>query len=234
MKKHSDVKEILRRNGVTTESALDNVEVIGGYYETFVMYQSGASSLIVTADSNQPDSVTIVSGSTATVSVVASGETYFFCEIDSTIVNGFEIIKSNNVVTFSGNTVVAGETTDTLDGNYYTYLGDGTLGTGWRILGLGTSGETDIDLVSIEISGSAIQETGTTQQLAVSGTYSNAEVTDVTDDVVFSSGDESVATISRTGLVTATLKAGTVTITAIYDDPLTSITLTDTFDITVS
>ena len=234
MKKHYDVKEILRRNGVTTFSSLDNVEVIGGYYETFVMYQSGASSLIVTADSNQPDTVTIVDSTPKTVTVVASGETYFFCEIDSAVVNGFEIIKSNNVVTFSGNTVVAGETTDTLDGNYYTFLGDGTLGTGWRVLGLGTSGETDIDLVSIAISGATVQETGTTQQLAVAGTYSNAEVTDVTDDVVFSSGDESIATVSRTGLVTATLEAGTVTITATYNDPLTSITLTDTIDIAVS
>ena len=53
------------------------------------------------------------------------------------------------------------------------------------------------------------------------------------DDVEFESSADGIATVSRTGLVTA-VAAGSVTITATYNDPLTSITLTDTIDITVS
>lgn len=235
MKKHFDVKEILRRNGISGLNNLDNVQVIGGYYETFVMYKSGATAKVVNADSNTPDSVTIITGSTGTVSVTDSGETYFFISgITESTVNGFEIAKTNSTVTFSGETVNAGDTVDALNDSYYTFLGDGILGMGWRILDLNATGETDITLELITISGASSGMTsGSTQTLSVIGTYSNSNTTDVTDDVRFSSNDTSVATVSRTGTV-STLTSGNVTITATYNDPLTSTTLTDTLDIAVS
>jgi hypothetical protein len=234
MKKHFDVKEILRRNGINGLNNLNNIQVIGGYYETFVTYKSGSTAKIINADSNTPDSVTIITGSTGTVNVPDSGETYFFISGTTTsTVNGFNIEKTNNKITFSGKTITNGETVDALDDTYYTFLGDGILGMGWRILDLNATGETVITLDSISISGSSSMTTGTTQTLSVTGTYSNSNTTDATDDVIFSSNDETIATVSITGEVSA-LESGNVTITATYNDPLTSNTLTDTLDIAVS
>ena len=53
---------------------------------------------------------------------------------------------------------------------------------------------------------------GSTQQLVVMGTYDDESVVDVTDQVVYVSGDDGVATVSNTGLVTA-IANGEATIT---------------------
>ena len=221
MKKHNDVQEILRRNGISGSANLENVTVIGGYYETFVMWQSGGTSYIGNADSNTPDSVTIVTGNT-TITVAASGESYFMISgATSVSVNTIPIIKTSADTTFSGTSISVGETIDALDGKYYTLLGDVIFGQTWRILNLGTSGASDVTISSVSITAPTGVTSGTTQQMIAVGTYSNGSTTVLTDDVVWSTSDLDIATISTTGLLSM-LVADVATITATYDDPLGS------------
>jgi hypothetical protein len=233
MKKQKDVQEILRLNGISGYDNLDNVDVIGGYYETFVSYYSGNTAYLVNAGTNTPEELDVITGDTATIATVASGETYFIFEsgVTSSTVNGFDITKVGHTVTFSGNTVKVGDTVDALNDNYYTYLGNGN-GMLWRILTLGGSGETDITLQSIELSGVSVANLITDIQLSGTGTYSDSSTTNVIDDLTFESSDESIATVSSTGLVDG-LSAGTVTITGTYNDPLTSTELTDEYSIEI-
>lgn len=237
MKKHKNVQEILRRNGVSGYIDLNNVDILGGYHETYVMWLSGNSAKISNAGTNTPDDVELVTGDTS-ISVGASGETYFLLSGTSEAnVNGISFKKYFDGTTYipkiSGNIVENGDDFDGGDGNYYTYLGMSKFGVAVRILNLENSGVTDISLESIEISGDNTVVTGATIQLEATGTYTNSTTTDVTDDVRFTSENEDIATVTLGGEVEG-ISAGTVTITATYNDPLTEETLTNTYDITVT
>jgi len=241
MKKHKDVQEILRRNGISGYTNLENVTVVGGYYETFVMWQSGGTTNIATADTNTPDSVTVVTGDTS-ISVPASGETYFLLSaVTSASVNSIDItgnVYTSTVdTTFSGSTIVAGETVDALDGLYYTYLGKGLYGLAFRVLNASASGATlTIESVAVTASPTGDTADGTyvysNATLTATGTYDNGATTVVTDDVEWTTSDATVATVSSTGTLTP-VAAGTTTITATYEDPLTSDSVTGTYDVTV-
>lgn len=63
------------------------------------------------------------------------------------------------------------------------------------------------------VTGSAAMTAGDDEQFTVSVVPSTVDATEYEDDVVWSSSDEAVATVSETGLVTA-VAAGTTTITA--------------------
>lgn len=242
MKKHKDVKEILRRNGVTEEDNLNNVTIIGGYNETYVMWSSGTSFKIGNAGTNTPDDVDIVTGDT-TLSVNLSGETYFLLSgTSSANVNSipieFEYNKNNDLrfnTKVSGETIYNSNTFDAGNGKYYTYLGKTEYGLAFRILDLESSGAT-ITIDSITINGSSTMSTGSTQQLEAVGTYKNGTTTILTDDVIWSIDDENIATITSTGEVITSDEGNTgdVVVTATYHDPLTEDTVTDTFDITVT
>jgi hypothetical protein len=241
MKKHKDVQEILRRNGISGYTNLENVTVMGGYYETFVLWQSGGSAKIATADTNTPDDVTIATGDTS-ISVAASGESYFLLSgVSSASINSIPItgdVYSGSVDTkFSGETISPSETVDAENGYYYTYLGKGLYGLAFRILNASSSGATlTIESLSITASPTGDTEDGTyvdsTATLTVKGTYDNGTTTDLTDDVDWESSNTSVATVSSTGIMTP-VAAGTSTITATYNDPLTEASTGATYDITV-
>lgn len=66
-----------------------------------------------------------------------------------------------------------------------------------------------------------------TQQLTATVTYADGSTADVTADAEWSSSDDTVATVSETGLVTAVAE-GSATITATF------MGLSDTSDITVT
>ena len=70
-----------------------------------------------------------------------------------------------------------------------------------------------------------------TEQLAVTATYSDATTDDVTAESTYDSGDESVATVSTGGLITAVAE-GDATITVSYTEG--EVTETDTVSVTVS
>jgi hypothetical protein len=229
MKKQKNVKGILYNNGITDYTYID---ILGGVPEYIVAWTSGNTAKIGSADGNQADDLTLVTGSTTTVSTSASGETYFKLQgIESATVNGFLIEKTVNGVFISGNTIVEGETFDAENNDYYTYLGDSN-GLFFRILTLGGSGETSILLQSITLSGETTANLTTNIQLSGTGTYSDASTTNVIDDLSFSSSNSSVATVSLTGLVEP-VSAGSVVITGTYNDPITSTQLTDTYSITI-
>lgn len=241
MKKHKDVQEIFRRNGISSYSELNEMVILGGYYETFVMAKSGNTVQIATADTNTPDDVTVVTGDTS-ISVAASGETYFLLSgTTSALVNSIEITgngKDSTVdTTFSGATIEAGETVDALDGLYYTYLGKGLYGLAFRILNASDSGAT-LSVSSVEITASPTGDTAngtyvdSDATLTATGTYSNGATTILTDDVEWSTSDSTVANVSSTGTMSP-VAAGTAVITATYNDPLSDSTVTDTYDVTV-
>lgn len=73
---------------------------------------------------------------------------------------------------------------------------------------------SDAELVSIELT-PAIQNIskGSTSQVTVTGTYTNAQTQTLTNGIDFNSSDMSVATVDSSGIVTA-LKAGTTTISS--------------------
>jgi hypothetical protein len=71
-------------------------------------------------------------------------------------------------------------------------------------------------IVSISISPeNPIITVGGTKQLAANATASNNDIIDITDDVIWSSSDENIATISNNGLVTG-ITEGTAVISAKY------------------
>jgi uncharacterized protein YjdB len=233
MKKQKNAKGILYNNGITDYTY---ISVLGGTPEYILAWTSGTTGKIGSVDGNQADDLILVTGATESVPTSASGETYFkFSGIESSTVNNILIEDTVNGVKISGSTIGVGETFDATNNDYYTYLGNSN-GLIFRILTLGSSGETTVLLQSITLSGdSSITSGGTsgTTQLTAIGTYSDSSTTNVMDDITLSSSNTSIATVSSSGLVTG-VSSGTVTITATYNDPLTSTTLTDTYDIVVA
>jgi hypothetical protein len=67
-------------------------------------------------------------------------------------------------------------------------------------------------------------------QLTATGHYSNLTTGNVTDSVTWTSSDDTIATVSSTGLVTGGANTGTVTITA--TDPSSGVTGTTTLTVT--
>jgi hypothetical protein len=237
MKKHKDVQEILRRNGISGLTNNDDLSVLGGYYETFVLFDLSGTSYMANANGNSADAVTVVTGDT-TLSVAVSGETYFLISgTTGATVNTIPITgngKSSTVdTTFSGATVEAGDTVDTLDGLYYTYLGKGNFGLSFRILNLGASGSTDTGIVTVSIVATGSTTTGSTETLAANGLDASGGITTITDDVVWAVDDTDLATITSRGILTA-LSAGTVTVSATYNDPLSSISVSGTTSIVIT
>lgn len=66
-----------------------------------------------------------------------------------------------------------------------------------------------------------------TQQLTVTGTYDDTSTEDLTASATYESDDETVATVSASGLVTAIL-AGTANVTATVDSISDSVVVTVT------
>jgi hypothetical protein len=232
MKKQKDVKEILRRNGITDSDDLNKLEILGGYYRTFVMWEDDEeNSYIANKGTKIPDEVTIVTGDTATVSTGASGETYFLITGEKATVNNFEIDENK----FDGKTVEVGDTIDTDDNDYYTYLGKGLKGLAWRIVTLGSTGVTDISLVSISADDVTVS-TGATEELIVTGTYSDDSKTVATDDVKFYVEDETIATVTIDDgkAYVNGLEEGSTTINIVYNDPDKAGTLETTIDVAVT
>ena len=82
----------------------------------------------------------------------------------------------------------------------------------------GTASGTMIALSSLAVSEFSLTlKAGITQQLSATGTFSDSSNEDLSAQVTWTSSDESIATISDTGLVTA-LTSGSVTFTATLND----------------
>lgn len=104
-------------------------------------------------------------------------------------------------------------------GQALMYIAAGALALGLVLASCGDDdgyggGGGSIYLVSISVMPSSSPPTGS-QQFTATGTYSNYVTMDITTLVTWSSSDETVATISNTGLATCT-GAVPVTITATY------------------
>ena len=84
---------------------------------------------------------------------------------------------------------------------------------------------TDAELVSIDISpASPTMAVNTDQQFVAMGTFTDASVQDVTDEVTWESTDEAIASVSNFGGtegVVSALSNGTTTISATYDEGIT-------------
>lgn len=95
-------------------------------------------------------------------------------------------------------------------------------------------GIVDVTALSVIPSSQTVSSINETSQFIAIGTTSQGPSVDLTTQVTWGSSDQSVATISASGLATA-LKSGTTTMTAIYTNPDdTVVTASATFTVTVS
>ena len=164
-----------------------------------------------------PAGFSYVSTDSTDVTVTEENSTVKFTFIGDSVSFDYTVTASTTAGTYNFSGIVKDE--DTVE---YAIGGDSDI----------TVGAPALALESIAASPSSVSlDVGDTEQLTITATYSDASTDDVTTEASYVSDDETVATVSGGGLITA-VAGGSATVTASYTED--AITKTAEVSVTVS